>query len=457
MKPAQWIGAVLAGAAMVFVITFALNYIGSPSGPGNTGKPKSEPLQLTFPVVQAPPGEPIALLPTEINKPDWYDFWFRNENDQPVQVGLEGKNCKCSNVRLYLLPSDFQGLLSADWDAAFGLALGAGPAVAAKGPLAAGRLAEELQPVALDQLAKALVPPGGRGWVRVGWSGERPGPQRIKATLWTDNKAEGPTVDLNAAVMYHAPAQATTNVSAGTLNVRLLEKAGSSTVNILCWSATRPAFRLTAQPDTVRGGNASSDPFEVGTPVPLTAAERAGLEKRESELPGSVRCGWRVPVTLRAVSADGKTPFELGLFHRWVRLTSPDEGIEPMQVMVTGRVVGDVTVSGDEEGRVIFGNFKRRNGTSWHGVALESDTPETELKLEEQRVPKYLEVKFHQPTGKAREHRTWRLEVRVRPNEARGQFPRQEDPAYADSAVYVQMAGKTPRSIRIAVSGTAND
>jgi hypothetical protein len=197
----------------------------------------------------------------------------------------------------------------------------------------------------------------------------------------------------------------------------------------------------------------------VGKPVLLNAAEKAKLEKQESELPGSLRCAWRVPVTLRAVSADGHTPFELGQFQRWVVLSSPDEGIEPMRVLVSGRVVGDVTAAGDDDaGRVIFGNFKHKDGTAWRRVLLESDAPGMELKLEKDRMPKYLEVRLRPPEASASGgHQTWRLEVKVKPNAARGPFPRQEDPAYGDSAVYVQIVGKTPRSLRIPVSGTAND
>jgi hypothetical protein len=454
MKPAQWIGAVLAGAAMVFVITFALNYVGNARTPDTNVKERDD-LQLTFPVTQAPPGQ-MAALGTEVNKPDWYDYWFRNDNDRAVRVGLRSKNCKCSSVELYLLPADWQSRLPAGFDAANAAALGAGPAAAARQALAPARLAEQLKPIHLEQMAEGEVPPGGQGWVRLKWSGERPGLQEINAVVWSDNKEDGPTVTLSARVLYHAAAQASPAVDAGKLNVRQLEQAGAVTLNVYCWSATRP-FRLEAAADTVRGGNPKSDPFVVGAPVPLSAAEVAKLEKQEHELPGSVRCAWRVPVTLRAVSEDESTPFELGLFHRWVKLTSPDEGVEPMRVPVTGRVVGDVTVPG-EETSIAFGNFAHSRGTPFRAVTLESDTPGMELKLEEGRLPKYLEARLPaKPNVSASGHRTWRLEVRVRPGAARGRFPRQEDPAYADSAVYVQTAGKTPRSIRIPVTGTAND
>lgn len=456
MKPAQWIGAVLAGAAMVFVITFALNYVDiaktrGPDGPGR------EMLQLTFPLTQAPPAQ-MGALGTEVNKPDWYDYWFRNDNDQPVRVGLARKNCKCLSVELYPLPPDWEARLPKGFDLANGLALGAGPAVACRQALAPAVLAGQLTPVHLEQLAEGEIPAHGEGWVRLKWSADKAGGQQINAVLWTDNKADGPTVTLNAMVMYHPAAQATLAVDAGKRNVSELEQSGAVTLNIYCWSATRPSFSLAAEVDAVRPGGPRHDPFVVGAPVPLTAEEVVKLEAREHELPGSVRSGWRVPVHLRAVSEDGKTPFELGVFQRWVKLTSPDPGVEPMRVPVTGRVVGDVTVL-DEEARIAFGNFPHSRGTGFAGVTLESDTPGTELKLETERLPKYLEARLPaKPNLSASSgHQTWRLEVRVRPGAARGQFPRHEDPAYADSAVYVQIGGKTPRSLRIPVTGTAND
>jgi hypothetical protein len=115
-------------------------------------------------------------------------------------------------------------------------------------------------------------------------------------------------------------------------------------------------------------------------------------------------------------------------------------------------------VSADAGGRVDLGNFVRRDGTRWRRLALESDLAGMELELERSRLPKYLEVRFPpKPEESKSGHRTWRLEVRVPPNAARGPFPRREDPAYRDSAVYVRIAGKTPRSIRIPVTGVAND
>jgi hypothetical protein len=49
------------------------------------------------------------------------------------------------------------------------------------------------------------------------------------------------------------------------------------------------------------------------------------------------------------------------------------------------------------------------------------------------------------------------LEVRIPRDKARGEFPRLDDPVYHDSAIYVKTKEKPPRTIRIPVTGTANE
>ena len=52
----------------------------------------------------------------------------------------------------------------------------------------------------------------------------------------------------------------------------------------------------------------------------------------------------------------------------------------------------------------------------------------------------------------------WRLTAAVKPNEASGAFPRDEDPKYRDSAIYVRQKGvPNARATRIAIEGHATD
>jgi hypothetical protein len=172
-----------------------------------------------------------------------------------------------------------------------------------------------------------------------------------------------------------------------------------------------------------------------------------------------VLCGYRIPITLQAVSKDGTRPFDLGPFRRWVVLTpNEDEGIEAVRTVVSGEVKGDVIVgSPNDAGAVTFGVFERQRGAR-RTVTLQSTVPGLDLKLDpDHKVPDYLDVKLDKAQDGPVGNRTWRLHVEVVPGRARGVFPRDDDPTYRDSAVYLKTLEKTPRTIRIPVSGTANE
>ncbi len=250
------------------------------------------------------------------------------------------------------------------------------------------------------------------------------------------------------------PVEVDKEVEAGTFDVRELEK--DKKVWIVCWSATRPTFRIKAV--LVPGGDKpEADPVTVGVPVPLNDADlqRLGQSQRLHMQP--LQSGYRIPVILRARAKDG-TPFGLGHFRRYVRLTSDDEGIEPVEVKVAGVVQGDVQVGGDKEaGAINLGPFPRNRGTRG-SITVQTDVPKLKLELDSSRIPEYLKVRFPTepevtPTG----HRMWVLEVEVPANAARGTFPRSDDPVYHDGAIYVKTTETPPRSIRIPVIGTANE
>ncbi len=170
----------------------------------------------------------------------------------------------------------------------------------------------------------------------------------------------------------------------------------------------------------------------------------------------TIQSGYRIPLTLRAKAKDG-TPMDWGHFRRLVRLTSEDEGIEPVEVKVTGEVHGEVTVGDQGRGTITLGPFRRSRGARG-AIALQTDVQNLKLNLDSARLPPYLKVRFpKEPEKTANGHRTWLLEVEVPPNTARGDFPRADDPAYRDSAIYVTTEEKPPRSIRIPVIGTANE
>jgi hypothetical protein len=242
---------------------------------------------------------------------------------------------------------------------------------------------------------------------------------------------------------------------------------------IVVWSSTRAELKLHAR--SVKEGDPSADPFEVGRPVRLSEEERAELERSHNpppgappgrpELAGRVLCAYRIPLALRAVAKDGKTPFDLGPFRRWVQVEAFDAG-EPAQVTVVGQVRGPVTVTnGERGGVVVLGTFPRSKGKR-ATVTLESEVAGVMLEVDRERMKQagtdFLTADLGAPS-KGGPTRTWRMQVEVKPNSANGPFPRREDPAYRDSAIYLKVwrevnGGRTALPpVRIPVYGTANE
>ena len=105
MKPVQWVGAVLILAAMVFAITFAMNYLGGSGGKQVAVEAKTV-RQLRFHVPFAPAEGGLLECETRNKRTYHQDFWFKNENAEDVKLGLDGTSCQCSSVRLYTLPDE---------------------------------------------------------------------------------------------------------------------------------------------------------------------------------------------------------------------------------------------------------------------------------------------------------------------------------------------------------------
>src|SRR5262245_28968734 len=92
MKQTQWTIAALVLAGLVFGLTFAVNYLGgtanNPTPDGDNFKP---PLEVEFPLGKVYPGDGTRLEQEE-NVPGHRDFWFVNQNADPVTMGLDRVN-----------------------------------------------------------------------------------------------------------------------------------------------------------------------------------------------------------------------------------------------------------------------------------------------------------------------------------------------------------------------------
>jgi hypothetical protein len=481
MKQSQWVVAASLLAGMVFLITFAMNYLGN--------KPVSQALatasserEVRF-FWKSVPGGTHSGLELEEKEPGHQDFWFRNENKEPVKVGFKSKSCKCTAVELFLLPQgDTQGTLAdaiarggpswnaqgsqSFWDDLVGPMWDDPKAGEVLQALASSAIAgQAVSPTELIRAVESVTVPGGAiGWVRMRWTGERPGPQSLKAVLWMDNPDTGPSATLETRVMFHEPLRVRSILRVGLLTQ---DQVGGDGVQqeIVCWSSTRSALNLEAKSGESLG-KADSDPFLVGKPVRLTPAEMRLLEEANNKdargpdnTMGRVMCAYRIPFTIKAVSKDGKTPFEVGPFRRHIVLSSPDVHGEAKQVAVTGRVRGPVLIGNEEGGEIDFLNFPRRNGSRTEKISLQSDVPGLALELDRKRTPDFLEVKLQREKEVIAGRQVWTLSARVKPGKATGVFPRREDPRFADSAIYLKMTipGKADGSVRIATQGTANE
>jgi hypothetical protein len=461
MKTSQLVGAVVALAAMVFVVTFAMNYLGqkTPTGPG----PESENVgSLDFVETSFPPqavqGDMIGVC-SEVGERSGHNFWFANKQDRPVDVGLVRKNCTCSSVQFAVIQEKDMPQLTAGY-AGHAVALGTDPLARLTAFLRfGGALAETAYSrsghAEMAEGHKVKVPPRSVGWFRLGWVGRRAERQSLWAVLWVGDPSAN-TIQLQVNTLVVVPLR---NLGGVEVRPTRTEELPIS-VDVICWSPTRPSLRLKAELAHPRGGGPRSDPIEVGEPVLLPEEDRATLERElnASTYNGPVLSAYKVPVTLRRFSADGKTPLEIGQFRRVIRLSSPDEGLTAQRVVVQGSILGDVRVEGGIRGGLSFGSFPRSRGSNKRlSLTLRTEVPDLRIEVDRERTADFVEVTLPgEPEVRGKE-RVWRIKARIPPGKARGPFPRSEDRRYRDSAIYFKTAGETPRSIRVPVSGTANE
>jgi hypothetical protein len=443
MKQAQWLIAGLLLVVLVFGITFFVTYLGNPGtqpldplGPGDDGGGSR--LEVTFPVRDFPPTEQPPV-DQEIRKAGYHDFWFTNGNDKAVKVGLNKKNCTCSSVLLFV----------------------ASPEAASQPPNESQikELEKSIQPTVLsEQDNVAVVPPNGAGWVRLGWSGERNQVGQVTtltASLWMDKR--GSESSLGTRVRFLEPLQVPPELrgnerAIGELNMSQLPY----TFQMTCFSPTRPEFKVKTRVISLQA-DPQAEPIELGAPVPLKKEECEALERLFPDGQTRVKSGYHVPVIVRGRQGDGKTPAIAGPFRRRVEMGIEDDPLEPITVMVSGRIQGDLMVGDQEDGgRVDFRVFDRKKG-SRQTLILRSNRPGLKVELDREKTPGFLDARIPEPRVTDDGKSVWQVEVEVLPGRASGTFGHGNDPVYRDCAVYLRAVGPTTQSVRIPVVGTAND
>ena len=437
MKQTQWVIGLCVAAVMVFGIAFAVNWLPARTR-SRPPKPDAPEARLTFAdaVTNFPTSGPPAAC--EVGHAQSHDFWFKNENAQDVPVGVFSKSCQCTSVQLAIAPKDWKDVPAPDEREKVLKQLEATPT--------------ELK----NNEAAVSVPAGAVGLVRLGWTSDREGSKDLSADLWMGEKGAGPNQHFAIYAQFVGPVMAPPEIDAGEI---LLERL-PQTVTIRCGSLTRSDFPLDARllHSRLKEG---SNPFEVGKPVKMTAEETAELRKDSRY--GPVLAGYKTPITLARVSADGTTPFDLGPFRQRVELKT--EGAEPMAVVVTGKIRGDLAPANTATVPVMFEPFERTQAVD-RPILLESGADVTSLELDRgtadrPRTPDFLDVEFPETPEVSGDRKLWSVRVKWVPSsQASGVFPRDED-GYRDSAVYVRPVyakkdGPAPPCLRIPVRGTAD-
>lgn len=464
MKQTQWTVAVLLLAAMVFIVTFAMNYLGGNSAPKADPGEKQPAKELIFDYKLFPP-DGISAIEREDKERGHQDYWFHNPNDRMVKLGLNRKTCKCTAVEGYVLPLEANQTMLRSASALCGVAgSGAIPTLAFQS-LAMAELQKEATKRELLRESEFLeVPPGGTGWVRLIYTGEKAGKTSLGSEMWMDSLDSGKVARLELRLLFYEPLRAKAALSFGSIREEELVKG--VTRYIYYYSFTRPSLKVNIKYSPLKG-NRSSDPFQIGDPEPVegvalrqfdTDVNTPGHELQDP-VGGRTLCAYRIPVTLRAQSADGKTPFDLGPFRRVISLSLPDSSEDPRLVTVTGYIRGGIEVGSDDEGGsdVHLRVFSKRFGRKVP-ITLQTDLQDVNLEFDRSRTPEFLNATIEPDPTPAAGRRFWKVVVEALPNKASGPFPR-NDPAYQDSAIYLKMLrpGKPPRSVRIGVSGTASE
>lgn len=453
----------LLGALAVVVggITFLLQYTTNPTaksgGGGNEVVPPPPPTaRVVFPrkVYESQPGVDGEY---ELGSHGHRDYVFYPTEKEPVYLGLEDLNCTCLGKSIafcQLSQADTERFLAQAVAAQVGTSWMMVPLLHFWDHDAIGRLAEKSGAawVTLEKLgSQARAEPHRIGLVRLNWKGEREGPIRLFAEVSSMNaeKPGGPRPKdhrLEMVMAFVPPVRVfPTTVGLGDLNPR-----ESRSEEVICWSATRPEFKLAPKSDALH-------PCCSVAVRPLADADRERwAEKMAQTLKSRLLSGYVVTITVHERVSD-KVQLDLGPIRQKVELTS-DDFKALLAVTVEGHVRGEITLNNlndrDQQSpnrdRLVLGNFPSKTGKQWEFI-IESDKVATELASEvvvEPPTLNYLQVKMgnKRTVGSGAQ---WPLTITIPPNRAFGAIsPR-------DCAVVLKILSDPPRQVRIPLSGVA--
>lgn len=386
----------------------------------------------------------------------YHDLWFRNFSSKPTIVGLEFKNCKCTDAEIMTL-TESQLPRFKEWLATSSATILAGME---RGPLACASLLTweyvavpklfgmDMKWQGLEQGKETVkIPPNGGGLLRVHFEGKKDlvGAFLVKARLWAEPEGEpkNRTVgDIEMPINYVQPISLTN----GQINLETFNARDEKTGETLVYSTTEGGFNLFVT-------QAHPSPLINVEIEDLTPEEIADYKSKDI-LEKRAIAAKRIKVTAHERLND-KERLDLGPFYRKINLSRSKDEPEDAQVVVTGEVHGELVVGAPEDrGRIDLKTFRASNGTS-RTIAVLAQQPNLELDTKDIGVyPENLQANMRlrleklKPIGGEQRNR-WHLHVTLNPGFPPGKMPE-------GSALFLRIAGSNPpRQIRIPINGMA--
>ncbi len=358
----------------------------------------------------------------EIGEDGHYDFWFKNENDQPVNVTFATATCKCAGADLGIVAA----AAKEEW---VGHAAAVGLACLAELPLKV-----EWKELKLDSKEKSTVPAASAagpqlGAVRVKWR-KRPndqvGSKTIGAGIVAQIAGASPNPPVNLEMTFYLTQPFDVYSRARINRVVEIGDLGPNPVaepTLFVASRTRDEMNLRLTP---QGADEFREFITCSTPVRLNRQEMAQFAQNFPEAGESLSV-YRFVLTVRErqeVEREGSKvmkKLDLGPIDFNLKVLAvekepvDDKDSKGLSVPVHGVVRGEVRlVGGQSQDRIDFGSSFSSSEPRSTNVTIESG-PEIELEVDRAAsTPDYLGITLTREASKDdKNKRLWSLRISI--------------------------------------------
>jgi len=397
----------------------------------------------------------------ELGEKGHFDFWFTNENNQPVRLAWVKANCQCAGVELALVsPEAWEVYVNATMLACCPSA--SLPSILDALNSAHVRFLESMQWTPLDKNADAAVaaasPAGPQmGILRLNWTGkDTEGPKTISAEFVAQlpgANAEPIPLEVNFKVVppfdVYSPSTRGRGIQLDDLQADS-ERMGLFYVS----SRTRRDLSISVSANSM-GEN--KECVSWSSPERLTENQIAQLVK-ENAIPSEMldhQCIYRLLLTvcerkqIEQNSEKVTKKLDLGPLHFPLNVAA-GEG-KPIAVPVIGMVRGEVRIGdGSTSDKIDFGAAYPSSGVGSKKVTLASNRADFDLEVvHNECTPDYLQVTLEPDKDKQNGNKSWTLTVTIPPGKLFGSL--------ADAFVILKTKDGLGRRIRIPVKATTYD